>query len=181
MLPEVKALIDHYKLEPLPVEGTLFVDTYRSSQEWAGAKPFGTAMIALYCDEPRSVSLFHRLPVDEVWHFYAGDPLRLVLLYPDGSSRDLIMGSDPLHGQHVQFVVPAGVWQAGHMIAGGRYSLFGCTMAPGFTYDMFEGGIREQLLDAYPTRADDINLLGCSQDQASMPSGLGQSGATITK
>ena len=32
-------------------------------------------MIALYCDEPRSVSLFHKLPVDEVWHFYKGDLL----------------------------------------------------------------------------------------------------------
>ena len=172
MRPEVKALVEHYKLEPLPVEKTLFTSTYRSQQEFDDGKPCGTAMIALYCDEPRSVSLFHKLPADEVWHFYAGDPLRLVLLYPDGSSKDVIMGNDPLKGHHVQFVVPAGVWQAGHMVAGGRYSLFGCTMAPGFTGDMFEGGVCDQLVAVYPDRVDDINMLGCSQNQRSMPKGF---------
>jgi len=156
----------------LPVEETLFKSTYRSYEEFSDGKPYGNAIIALYCDKPRSVSLFHKLPVDEVWHFYKGDPLRLVLLYPDGSSKDVIMGNDPLKGYFVQFVVPAGVWQAGHMVAGGRYSLFGCTMAPGFTDDMFEGGVRDQLMDAYPDRVNDINMLGCSQDQRSMPKGF---------
>ena len=80
MLPEVKALIEHYKLEPMPVEETLFISSYRSDQEIGDGKPFSNAIIALYCDEPRSVSLFHKLPVDEVWHFYAGDSMRLVLL-----------------------------------------------------------------------------------------------------
>lgn len=172
MLPEVKALIEHYKLKPLPVEEALFVSTYRSNQELGDGKPYGTAIIALYCEEPRSVSLFHRLPVDEIWHFYKGDPLRLVLLFPDGSSKDVILGNDPFKGHHVQFVVPAGVWQAGHTVAGGRYSLFGCTMAPGFTDAMFEGGTRSQLIEAYPDRIDDINMLGCSGAVTRMPEGF---------
>jgi hypothetical protein len=54
------------------------------------------------------------------------------------------------------------------MVAGGRYSLFGRTMGLGFTDDMFEGGVRDQLIDVYPNRAHDINLLGCRQDQTSM-------------
>ena len=172
MLPEVKALIDHYKLQPLPIEGTLFVSTYRSQQKFEGGSPIGTAMIGMYCEEPRSLSLFHKLTADEVWHFYGGDPLRLVLLYPDGSSRDVILGSDLLQGQSVQFVIPAGVWQAGHMLEGGRYSLFGCTMAPGFTDSMFEGGVRERLIELYPDRTEDIRRLGCSADNTSMPEGF---------
>jgi len=172
MLPEVEALIAHYKFQPLPVEGTLFASTYRAPQEFDGGKPFGTAMLALYCDEPRSVTLFHRLPVDEVWHFYGGDPLRLVLLYSDGSSRDVIMGSEPLNGQQVQFVIPAGVWQAGHMLAGGRYSLYGCSMAPGFTGDMFEGGVYAHLVTLYPERAADLKLLCCDADTTRMPDGF---------
>ena len=172
MHPEVKALIEHYKFQPLPAEGTLFLSTYRSQGEFNSGKPFGTAIIAMYCDEPRSLSLFHRLPVDEVWHFYGGDPLRLVLLFPDGSSRDVIMGHEPLKDQHVQFIIPAGVWQAGHMAKGGRYSLFGCTMAPGFTDDMFEGGTRERLMSAYPERVEDIEMLGCSEDETGMPAGF---------
>ena len=171
MRPEVKALIEHYRLQPLPIEGTLFVSTYRSPQEYENGKPVGTAIIAMYCDDPYSVSLFHKLKYDEVWHFYGGDPLRLILLYPDGSSRDVIMGSDPLKGGLVQFVVPAGVWQAGHTVAGGRYSLFGCTVAPGFTDNIFEGGRRQQLLALYPDRAEDINKLSVS-GETKMPEGF---------
>jgi len=170
---EIKRLIEHYQLEPLPVEGTLFASTYRSGQEFDGGKPFGTAIIGLYCDEPLSISRFHRLPVDEIWHFYGGDPLRLILLYPDGSSKEVIMGNDPLKGQHVQFVIPAGVWQAGHVIESGNYSLFGCTMAPGFTDDMFEGGTRQLLLEKYPQRSADITKLGCSsEEETKMPKGF---------
>ncbi len=174
MHPETKALIDHFHFTPLPAEGTLFLSTYRSSTELEGGKPYGTAIIAMYCDDPPSFSRFHQLPVDEVWHFYAGDPLRLVLLHPDGSSEEVIMGSDPLKGQQVQFVIPAGSWQAGEMIKGGRYSLFGCTMAPGFTDDMYEGGTQEQLLPLYPDRAPDIARFAAKADEKSMPRGFAQ-------
>ena len=174
MKPEIQALIDHYHFTPLPTEGTLFASTYRSSTELDSGKPFGTAMIGMYCNEPESHSLFHRLPVDEVWHFYGGDPLRLVLLYPDGSSRDVILGSEPLQGQLVQFVIPAGVWQAGHVAAGGAYALFGCTMAPGFTDDMFEGGTRDELAAHYPNRLADIERFGCEPDATNMPEGFAQ-------
>ncbi len=172
MLPEVEGLIKHYDLEPMPVEGTLFKETYRSAQENGDGKSYSDAIIALYCEVPLSVSLFHKLPVDEIWHFYSGDPLRLVLLYPDGTSDDVIMGSEPLKGHLVQFVVPAGVWQAGQLTTGGRYALFGCTMAPGFTEDMFEGGIRADLLKRYPDRAQDIDQLGCTEKQKNMPKGI---------
>lgn len=172
MHPDVKALIEHFNFEPLPVEGTLFASTYRSAAETEAGKPVGTAMLGLYCDEPRSVSLFHRLSADEVWHFYAGDPLRLVLLYPDGSSREVVMGGDPLQGQFVQFVIPAGVWQAGHLLTGGRYALYGCTVAPGFTGEMFEGGVRAELLEKYPEMADDINRLTADHDETKMPEGF---------
>ena len=82
-MPEVNALIEHSKLVTMPVEETLFLSIYRSHQEFDDGKPYGTAMLALYCDEPRRVTLVHKLTVDEVWHFYGEDPLRLVLLYPD--------------------------------------------------------------------------------------------------
>ena len=97
-------LIERLGMTPLPVEATFFVSTYRSEANTETGGPVGTAMIGLYSDDPPSRSLFHRLEFDEVWHFYAGDPLRLVLLYPDGSSTDVVMGSDMLAGQVVQYV-----------------------------------------------------------------------------
>ena len=124
-------------------------------------------------NDPPSRSLFHRLTFDETWHFYGGDPLRLILLHPDGRSEDVVMGPDPLAGQHVQFVIPAGVWQAGELVEGGHWALFGCTLAPGFTGTCFEGGRRDVLLASHPGRADDIERLSVADDHATaMPDGF---------
>jgi predicted cupin superfamily sugar epimerase len=81
------------------------------------------------------------------------------------------MGSDPFKGQLAQFVIQAGVWQAGHMIDGGRYALFGCTVAPGFTDDIFEGGTAEKLSALYPERVEEINRF-CVRGDANMPEGF---------
>ena len=168
---EIRDLIQHFKFEALPVEGTLFASTYRSG-DMPNGKPFGTGMIGMYCHEPRSISCFHKLTNDEMWHFYGGDPLRLILLYPDGSSRYVVLGGEPLKGQRVQFVIPAGVWQAGHCMEGGKYSLFGCTLAPGFTGDIFTGGTQAELLSLYPDRKQDILEYGLAGGETAMPEGF---------
>lgn len=173
MHPQVRHLIEVYGLTPLPVEGTYFVSTYRSAAETATGGPVGTAMIGLYCHEPPSRSLFHRLAFDEVWHFYGGDPIRLVQLDPDGSARDVVLGTDVVAGQRVQHVIPAGSWQAGELAPGGEWALFGCTMAPGFTGDCFEGGTVTQLLSTHPDRRDDILRLAVADNHVTtMPDGF---------
>ena len=169
MHPDTKALIEHFQLEPLPVEGTLFTRTYRSRLEMPDGVPCGTSMIGLYSDSPPSVSCFHRLNHDEIWHVYGGDPFKLILLHPDNSSQEIVMGLNPLLGQHVQYLVPANSWQAGYMLLGGRYSLFGCTMSPGFTSHGFEAGIAADLIAQYPTRAADILRLSVNGHQTRMP------------
>ncbi len=167
--PDTQKMLDYYKFQVLPVEGTFYKSTYCSKQLTPEGAPQGTAMIGMYSDSPMSLSCFHRLPYDEVWHFYGGDPFRLILLYPDGSDREVIMGSDPLQGQSVQFVIPAGVWQAGCMLPGGRYGLFGCTMAPGFTGSGFEAGTAEELIAEYPSRKKDILRLSVNGQTRRMP------------
>ena len=170
---DVAWLVDHYGMSLLPVESTFFVSTYRSAMLTAEGRHAGTAMIGLYSREPLSHSLFHRLPHDEVWHFYGGDALRLVLLHPDGSSDEVILGPDLTAGHRVQYVIPAMVWQAGETVAGGRWSLFGCTMAPGFSGELFESGYAHHLAPAYPDRRDDIERLGVpAEAPPSMPSGF---------
>lgn len=46
------------------------------------------------------------------------------------------------------------------MAPGGSWSLFGCTMAPGFTPGCFEGGLVPALLRSHPGRRADIERLG---------------------
>lgn len=170
--PDTERIIQHYQFERLPVEGTLFRNTYCSSVKTNKGGPAGTAMIGMYSENPLSVSCFHRLIYDEVWHVYGGDPFRLILLYPDGSSEDIIMGTDPLKGQKVQFVIPANTWQAGCIIPGGRYALFGCTMAPGFNGEDFEAAVPEELIRQYPDRAEDIMRLSVNGRETKMPEGF---------
>jgi predicted cupin superfamily sugar epimerase len=161
--PVAKALIDSYGMSPLPVEATFFAQTYRSEERYGDGR-ICTAGVGLYCIEPPSRSLFHRLAFDEIWHFYGGDPLRLVLLHPDGSDQEVILG-DPDKGHSVQHVVPAGSWQAGEVAAGGAWSFFGVTMAPGFTAECFEGGRVGDLVDKYPSRAEDIERLSVPEGE----------------
>lgn len=158
-------------MTPLPVEATLFAQTYRSEERYGHGR-ICTAGVGLYVDDPPSRSLFHRLTFDEVWHFYGGDALRLVLLHPDGSDEEVFLG-DPAAGYSVQHIVPAGTWQAGEVVPGGSWSFFGVTMAPGFTPACFEGGRAADLLARYPARAADIERLSVPEGAAStMPSGF---------
>jgi uncharacterized protein len=151
--PEVLRLSERYGLVPLPVEGGLYRQTWRSPETIDGRVPAGTAIVALWdASQPDGTSTFHRLTRDELWHAYDGDPFRLVLLHPDGSSEERILG----RGHEVQTRVPAGVWMGGHVADGGRWSLIGCTMSPGFTPDCFEGALRDTLLAGWPDRAVDI-------------------------
>jgi predicted cupin superfamily sugar epimerase len=151
---DVRALIERYDLRLLPVEGTLFAETYRSNAS--------TAIVGLYAADPPSRSCFHALAFDEVWHAYAGDPFRLILLHPGGASEEVIMGRELGAGQRVQLTIPAGAWQAGELLPGGRYALFGCTMAPGFTSECFRAGAAEELIAGWPAREADIRRLAAS-------------------
>jgi hypothetical protein len=155
-------------LEPLPVEGGLFRQTWRSSdvlpaaglpERYARSKPAGTAIYYLLTAEPDSFSALHRLPTDEVYHFYLGDPVEMLMLHPGRRSETVVLGSEIEFGHHVQHVVPRGVWQGSRLRDGGRFALLGTTMAPGFETTDYEGGSRAELLAAYPEAAEAIRQL----------------------
>jgi predicted cupin superfamily sugar epimerase len=172
MHPDALAMLKQFEFDCLPVEGTFNKNTYRSAQKTNDGTPTGTAMIGMYCNAPFSVSCFHRLVHDEIWHVCGGDPFELILLHPDGSGEKIIMGSNPIHGDKVQWVVPANTWQAGSLVAGGRYALFGCTMAPGFSASGFEAAIAGELIARYPVYCKDIIRLSVNGIETHMPDGF---------
>ena len=169
--PDVQAIIEHFAFDKMPVEGTLYKSTYRSSHRLANGGPAGTAIIGLYCNQPLSVSCFHKLTSDEVWHVYGGDPFILIQLNPDGSSEEILMGNQPEKGQRIQHTVPANTWQAGYLDEGGRYALYGCTMAPGFRGQDFLAGTAAELIALYPEREYIIRKLSVNGDSTRMPAG----------
>src|ERR1700684_4274757 len=120
-------------LEPHPVEGGWFRRTYTSAgnvELQRGQRAQGTAIY--YLLEAGTFSEMHVLNSDEIFHFYLGDPVEMLQLLPDGGSALVTLGPDLQAGQHVQLVVPAGVWQGTRLIddggAGdGKVALLGCT------------------------------------------------------
>ncbi len=159
MKATIEQIIAHFGLEDLPEEGGLFVQNYCSTtilqyehlpERYLEDKPAGTAIYYFLTHHPDSFSAMHRLPTDEVYHFYLGDPVELLLLHPDQTTEIITLGPDILNGQYVQFVAPAGSWQGSSLRVGGTYALLGTTMAPGFTESDFEAANHEDLIEQYP-------------------------------
>src|SRR5262249_10991645 len=112
-------------------------------------KSMCTAMY--YLLTPDTFSALHRLPTDEVYHFYLGDPVRLLQLFPEGGGREVILGNDLAAGQQPQVVVPRKVWHGSFLEEGGQVALLGTTMAPGFDFDDYQPGVRALLQLRYPS------------------------------
>jgi uncharacterized protein len=159
MHPEAADLIVRLGLEPLEAEGGWFCQSWRSPELLPSGEPTGTCIYALQTDEPDCFSAMHRLPTDEIWHFYLGDPLGLLLLHPDGSSSEPVLGPDLAAGHQVQLVVSAGTWMGGRIASRGGYALVGCTMAPGFTETGYEGTTAAPLIAKWPQHETRIRSL----------------------
>lgn len=166
--PTAAQLIEYLGLEPLTIEGGLFRQTYVAAeslaadalpQRYRGPRSFGGAIYYLLSSEADSFSALHRLETDEIYHFYLGDPVEMLLLHADGSGERIVLGPDVLSGQRVQFVVPRDVWQGSRVLAGGSFALMGTTMAPGFDLADWAEGKRDELLRQYPEHAELIRAL----------------------
>jgi uncharacterized protein len=154
---EIKTLL---QLEPHPVEGGSFRQTYVSDctvKLPRGVRSAGTAIY--YLLELGTFSEMHLLDSDEVFHFYLGDPVEMLQLYPDGHSAVFILGPDLAAGQHVQLIVPAGVWQGTRLIGGGKLALLGCTVTPGFDYADYRNANYAELAGKWPAEAERIKKL----------------------
>lgn len=160
----IKELLD---LRPLPEEGGHYAESYRADPPPAtalpdrdvGTRPVKTAIYYLLA--PDTFSAIHRLPTDELFHFYLGDSVEQLHLFPDGTGRVVRIGPDLLAGERPQVLAPGGVWQGARLAPGGPhgYALLGTTMAPGFDFADYEGGRREELANAYPAFRDLIEAL----------------------
>jgi uncharacterized protein len=160
-----KYWIEKLKLTPHP-EGGYYRQTYMSDlviarealpARFAGARSASTAIYFLL--EGEDFSAFHRLRSDELWHFYAGSPLAVHRIEPDGLHSRISLGVDLDGGQTPQALVKAGCWFASHLADWKSWALVGCTVAPGFEFKDFELGNREELVREYPEQRELITRL----------------------
>ena len=159
-------IIKLFAMKPLPREGGYYVETFRAAEKikkaalpvnLSGNRNIATAILYLLTAD--TFSALHRLKSDEIFHFYLGDPVTMLKLYPDGSTELITLGHDILNGQKIQTLVPKNTWQGAFINGGGQFALMGCTVAPGFDPDDYQQADREELVKLYPARKELITRL----------------------
>ena len=145
MRPE--QVVELLGLRPHAAEGGRFTEVWRDEHCTA----------IYYFLAAGEVSAMHRLDTAELWHFYAGAPVLMLLLRPDGKVESPTLGADLAGGQRPCLSIPAGTWMGGEPL--GEWSLIGATVSPPYHDDRFELADRADLLARYPGAAARITRL----------------------
>lgn len=154
-----ESLIQLLALRPLTIEGGYFSETYRSAAQfnfplYRGPRSLATAIY--YLLTPDTFSRMHRVPGEEIFHFYLGDPVEMLQLTSADHADVIVMGQDVSAGMKLQHVVPGKVWQGTRLRPGGRFALMGTTMSPGFDYADYETPNTVDLVRQWPEFRDMI-------------------------
>jgi uncharacterized protein len=127
-----QAIIRELDLQRHP-EGGWYRQTFRDTQ----GSHRGHSTAIYYLLEAGERSHWHRVTdAVEVWHHYAGAPLKLHISENGTDSTTITLGPDVLAGERPQGLVPAGWWQSAETT--GEFTLVGCTVSPGFEFSSFE-------------------------------------------
>lgn len=163
-MDRAQLLIDTLGMMPHPERGHYAV-TYRSGLTVSGLtgsdlphgapRPASTAIYFLL-RASEGATYLHRLKSDELFHFYEGGPLDVVILSAGSGGRVERLGLDLAAGQRPQLVIPAGSWFAAELPPGVEHCLWGCTVAPGFDFADFELAEGPELAAQFPSFAPHI-------------------------
>ncbi len=163
---ELKKIIKLLNLKKHP-EGGYYSETYRAKgiinkeclpENYLKDRVFSTTIY--YLLDKDDFSEIHRLKSDEIFHFYYGDPVKFLLLYPNGNGKTIILGNELESGIFPQLIIPAGIWQGIKIINKKLgFSLMGTTVSPGFEFHDYEKGDRLKLSEKYPDYKNQIEKL----------------------
>jgi predicted cupin superfamily sugar epimerase len=164
---------DWFELQPNVQEGGFLTSVYTSTitvpNNLLKGFPHAKANRAIcgaiyYFLEAPGFSAMHRVTGDMLYHFYAGDPVQMLLLYEDGNSEVAIFGNNLALGRSPMKVIPGGTWLGSRLTPGGSWALMGVSMAPGFDPVDYAIGDRKQLIDQFPKQEQLITQLTRSKD-----------------
>jgi predicted cupin superfamily sugar epimerase len=158
---EIRALL---KLEPNATCG--FVQqTYVSSQSiaagglpppFADPRPMGSALYFMVT--PTAPVRLHRILNDQLYHYYLGDPLEVLLLHDGGTIERVVVGPDLRGGERVQLLIPGNTFHTARLL-GRRWFLGASTEWPGVVPADVEIGDVEKLAEKYPGVAADLRAI----------------------
>ena len=128
----VGALVERLGLAPHP-EGGWYRETWRHDAP-AGERPAGTAIHYLLASGQRSH--WHRVDATEIWHHYAGDPLRLSVQAGDGAVEESRSGPTSWPASGPRSSCPPAPGRRPSRPGPGRW--WAARSSPGFTFEGFE-------------------------------------------
>jgi predicted cupin superfamily sugar epimerase len=155
-------LMDLLSLQPHPTCGFVH-ETYHSPLRapaaalppgYGGPRPLGGALCFLVT--PQAPVRLHRIRSDQMYHHYLGDPLDVLLLYPDGRGEVRVVGPDLTAGMRPFVLVPGGAFHAARLPRGGDYALLGNSVWVRPEPADVEMGDPERLMTAYPSLKEEV-------------------------
>lgn len=158
--------IEKLKMTPLPEEGGMYKETYRSTmvhkkenlpERYDGDRTAITDIF--YLLHGNEFSAFHKLTSDEIWHHHAGDGMLVHIISEAGDYQKVSIGSDLESGDVLSVAFPLGCWFAAEPKKTDSYGLVSCVVAPGFEFSDFELGTRAQLNELYSQHYEIINKM----------------------
>jgi predicted cupin superfamily sugar epimerase len=158
---EVRILL---KLEPHATCGLVRV-TFTSEKRiapgglpppFANGRPAGSALYFMVT--PDAHVRLHRIRNDQLYHYYLGDQIEVLMLHADGTSEHVIVGPDLRDGQLVQLLIPGNTFHTARVIPEGIRGWFlgASTEWPGVEPADVEIGDVEALAAKYLDVADDL-------------------------
>ena len=157
-----KQIIELLDLKKHPTCGFVS-ETYRSKQQipkealppgYDGPRALGSVLYFMVAPDAQIV--LHCIRADQMYHHYLGDPLEVLLLYPDGTGRVTVVGSDLEGGMRPQSFIPAGTFHTSRLPPDSSYSLLGTSEWAGVEPSDVEIGNSEKLIKTYPGFAEQI-------------------------
>lgn len=131
-------------------------ETYRSEIKAALDRDRQAASLIYYLmTDAEPEDPWHRISSDEIMLYHAGAPMRIVLLYPDGSWGQFTLGSSFAEGHEAHVLIPAGTWMGFALDCGAEvdWGLYGVLVVPGWHIDDIEfvtGADVVPLREGYP-------------------------------
>ena len=134
---EIRALL---KLEPNATCG--FVrETYKSDltiapgglpAPFADGRPLGTAIYFMVT--PEAPVKLNRIDNDQLYHYYLGDPIEVLLLRENGLSELVVVGPNLVGGHVVQLFIPGNTFHTARITGKRRWFFGASTEWPGVVW-----------------------------------------------
>jgi uncharacterized protein len=116
--------------------------------------PAGSALYFMVT--PEAPVRRHRIRNDQLYHYYLGDPIEVLMLHADGTTERVVVGPDLRGGQRGHLLIPGNTFHTARLIGCRCWFLGASTEWPGVEPADVEIGDVDSLAEKYPGAADDL-------------------------